>query len=1094
MFKKLLIILIPLASLVLLTSSQLKINGIAGKTGSPGETNCQDCHSDFALNSGGGSITIQSPGTPGFQYTPNQLYTITVTVAKSGLGLFGVGVEALNSSNTNAGTFTNTNSSTHLLTAGNGRVNVVHSTNGGLSSNSMAFTFNWTAPAAGTGNVTFYMSGIAANNDNNESGDYAYATTQVFTEAACTNAPGQPVSISGTTSVCTGSTNTYSVAAVTGATSYVWTLPSGWTGTSTTNSISATSSSTSGNITVTANNACGASTPQTLAVTVNSAPNTPGTITGNTSPCSGISNTYSIVAVNGATAYTWTLPNGWTGTSTTNSINATSSSTSGNITVAANNSCGSSTPQSLAITANSAPLTPGAISGNATVCSGVSNTYNVAAVSGATSYTWTLPAGWTGSSTTNSISAMTTTTSGNITVKANNTCGSSSVQTLAVTANSIPAMPGAISGNTTICSGSSNTYSVAAVNGATGYTWTLPSGWTGSSTSNTMTVTAGSLGGNVTITANNACGSSQAQTLPLTIGAGSAPLQPGAISGIATICSGTSNTYSVASVSGATGYTWTLPTGWTGTSTTNSITALSGSTSGNVTVTANNTCGSSPVQTFAVTVNSVPATPGTISGSTSVCNGSSNNYSVSPVNGASSYTWTFPSGWTGSSTTNSITLTAGATGGNITVKANDSCGSSSPRTLAVTISGGTVLPQPGIISGNVSICSNSSNTYSVLPVTGATSYTWSLPHGWTGTSTTNSISTTADTTGGIITVWANNSCGPSAQQTITVTINHTPSMPNAILGNDTICSGSINTFYVDSVSGASTYTWSFPSAWSGTSTTDSIILTADSSSGNITVTASNNCGTSPAQALAVVIKKAPGAPTSILGDTTVCSGSASSYKTGIVAGATSYSWTLPGGWVGSSSTDSILINSIGVSGNISVMAVNSCGSSSAASLHVAVTPSPSPVVTFVNDTLFSSSPTNNQWNNNNNPIAGATDEFFVPLSNGIYSVTVTDSATNCSGTSSDYIVNTVGINNISGKYAVIIYPNPAQERLIIQIPDLLINAEVSLYNVYGQVVLKTILTQLENSIDISKLAEGSYSLSSRKGNNVTYSRLIILKN
>jgi hypothetical protein len=152
------------------------------------------------------------------------------------------------------------------------------------------------------------------------------------------------------------------------------------------------------------------------------------------------------------------------------------------------------------------------------------------------------------------------------------------------------------------------------------------------------------------------------------------------------------------------------------------------------------------------------------------------------------------------------------------------------------------------------------------------------------------------------------------------------------------------------------------------------------------------------------------------------------------------------------------------------------------------------LVTFVNDTLFSSIPSNNQWNINTNPISGATDRFYVPLTNGIYSVTVIDSATNCSGTSFDYNVNTVGISSITLKNTMLIYPNPAYDKLNIQIPELLINAEVRMYNVYGQEVIKTILTKMENSIDISKLAEGSYSLTSGKVNNVTYNRIIILKN
>lgn len=337
-----------------------------------------------------------------------------------------------------------------------------------------------------------------------------------------------------------------------------------------------------------------------------SAPSTPGSISGNITLCSGSNNTYSVTNDPEATSYTWSLPGGWTGTSTTNSINATASSTSGNITVTANNACGNSTATSLAITVNTIPATPGTISGTATICSGSSNTYTVTNDPSATSYTWTLPGGWTGTSITNSINTTASTTSGNIAVTANNACGNSSPQALAITVNTIPATPGTISGTTTICSGSTNTYSITAVAGATSYTWALPSGWSGTSTTNSINTTASTTSGNITVTANNSCGNSAAATLAITVN--TVPALPSTITGSASFCvDATAQTYSVVNDASATSYTWTLPGGWGGTSTTNSINATASATSGNITVTANNGCGSSATQTLAVTVNSLPS-------------------------------------------------------------------------------------------------------------------------------------------------------------------------------------------------------------------------------------------------------------------------------------------------------------------------------------------------------------------------------------------------------------------------------------------------------------------------------------------------------
>lgn len=88
--------------------------------------------------------------------------------------------------------------------------------------------------------------------------------------------PSAATVIAGTTTVCQGQTSeTYTVAAIADAESYNWTLPSGATGTSTTNSIQVDFgiSAVSGDITVSGYNSCGGNGPSsTLAITVNPLP------------------------------------------------------------------------------------------------------------------------------------------------------------------------------------------------------------------------------------------------------------------------------------------------------------------------------------------------------------------------------------------------------------------------------------------------------------------------------------------------------------------------------------------------------------------------------------------------------------------------------------------------------------------------------------------------------------------------------------------------------------------------------------------------------------------------------------------------------
>lgn len=158
-------------------------NGKAGYTGSPAESKCNNCHDSFALNSGGGSVTLTS-NLNNWQYVPGQTYTINMNVARTGNPLFGMGLEALTSTNNNAGTLVITNSNTHILTktvSGVVRNNVVHAFNGGASPDAKTFTFDWTAPSTNVGNVTMYFCGVAANSDGNESGDYVYSSSQIIT-------------------------------------------------------------------------------------------------------------------------------------------------------------------------------------------------------------------------------------------------------------------------------------------------------------------------------------------------------------------------------------------------------------------------------------------------------------------------------------------------------------------------------------------------------------------------------------------------------------------------------------------------------------------------------------------------------------------------------------------------------------------------------------------------------------------------------------------------------------------------------------------------------------------------------------------------
>lgn len=185
------LLLLAVSSTIIVTISSfvvLKDDGRAGNTGSPGESTCatSGCHASFTVNSGPGSVYLTS-NMNNWEYVPGQTYTVSAVVKYTGRSLFGIGLEALTSTNTNAGTIVVTNpAKTQIKTAtisGVSRNNLVHQLNGGATSDSSVFTFNWIAPSTNVGNVTFYFAGVCANGNTTTSGDYVYNSSKVVTPA-----------------------------------------------------------------------------------------------------------------------------------------------------------------------------------------------------------------------------------------------------------------------------------------------------------------------------------------------------------------------------------------------------------------------------------------------------------------------------------------------------------------------------------------------------------------------------------------------------------------------------------------------------------------------------------------------------------------------------------------------------------------------------------------------------------------------------------------------------------------------------------------------------------------------------------------------
>lgn len=160
-------------------------------TGAPGESNCSSCHTK-GLNDGVGSLAIVIANSP-TSYVPNTTYAITVTLDRTGQSRWGFEMTVLrNSDDLTAGTLARTTDFTKEQSgtvSGNTRTYEGHTQDWGQdgtyagTTGSVQWTFDWTAPAAGAGAVTFYAAGVAADNSGTSgSGDYVYTKTLVLEE------------------------------------------------------------------------------------------------------------------------------------------------------------------------------------------------------------------------------------------------------------------------------------------------------------------------------------------------------------------------------------------------------------------------------------------------------------------------------------------------------------------------------------------------------------------------------------------------------------------------------------------------------------------------------------------------------------------------------------------------------------------------------------------------------------------------------------------------------------------------------------------------------------------------------------------------
>jgi len=164
-------------------------------TGGPGEGLCSNCHTG-GLNLSGGSLEIQNVPA---SYTPGMIYSLTVQLQRTGqirwgfqlvplrdsLGAKVMAGQLIAVSNTTTVSFGPVDTGVRFYVSHYS--GVVDGTFFGTVNGPVSWTFNWKAPSAGAGPVTFYGAGNAANgNGAHDSGDVIYTAAATSTEAPAT--------------------------------------------------------------------------------------------------------------------------------------------------------------------------------------------------------------------------------------------------------------------------------------------------------------------------------------------------------------------------------------------------------------------------------------------------------------------------------------------------------------------------------------------------------------------------------------------------------------------------------------------------------------------------------------------------------------------------------------------------------------------------------------------------------------------------------------------------------------------------------------------------------------------------------------------
>jgi gliding motility-associated-like protein len=511
------------------------------------------------------------------------------------------------------------------------------------------------------------------------------------------------------------------------------------------------------------------------------------------------------MSVNAGVTYTWSGPNSFASNVQSPTIVNAQLVNSGVYTVFVTNAgCPGTNTMNVTIM----PLPVITATSNAPVC--VNQVLNLMGT-GAVSYSWTGPNGYTANIQAPVINSAQLAHNGVYTIIGAGANGCTNIATHQVTVNPLPLM---VTGNHVVCEGTPINHFA---NGALNYAWSGPGGFNSNQQNPIIPMASLAHQGAHVVVGTSAVGCTASAVSNVTV----IPLVTPTIV-CNTPCVG--GTLSLQGYGGQS-YTWSGPQGFAAVTQTPSINNVTLLNAGTYTlVTTIGFC--TNVATYNATVNPLP-TP-TLTSNSPVCEKATLLISG---NGGYSYVWNGPNSYSASGANLVITNAGGINVGNFTATATDANGCVNTAVIPVIVN-----PLPSIGALGSTLCANKTMT---MAASGGTSYVWSGPLGFSASTPMISIPNITENASGNYTLTLTDANSCKSTSVMNVHVNPTPLLnTNA---NSPICAKESINLFANCPSGAQ-YLWAGPNGFFSLQQNPVLNDAGTDASGFYTVTVTDNIG------------------------------------------------------------------------------------------------------------------------------------------------------------------------------------------------------------------------------------------------------------